>query len=178
MRVSLTSVIEQNFPSEVWKRELSIDVLEPPIPSRLSVIVFSGDQIFLKGVLPSPKVKKKILDRAGQRVRGKEIVDQIELRKNAVEPAWVESCSELLPGYSGYALRGGMTIDDEQLVIEARVESDAKWDALFALAEKYFPMSEFRHRIDLRVVDPTAPDPEDPLGPADPDTLTMDREGG
>ncbi len=175
MRESITSLLEQNFPDESWSRSVKIAVVEPPVPSRLSVIVFSGDQIFLKGVLPSAEVKKAVLAKAGEKVPGKEIVDQIETRKNAMDPKWLEAFSEFLPGYSENALRGGMTIDDDQLVIEARVDSDAKWDALFALAEKHFPMSEFRHRIDLRVIDPSAPDPEDPLGPADPDAFN---EGG
>ena len=114
---------------------------------------------------------EKYLDLAAERIPEKEIVDQIELRANAMAPAWIGAFSEFLPGYSENALRGGATIDDEQLVIEARVDSDAKWDALFALAEKHFPMSEFRHRIDLRVIDPSVPNPDDPLGPEDPDAV-------
>ena len=178
MRESVTALVEQNFVADAWERDLALTVVEPPVPSRLSVIVFSGDQIFLKGVLPSEEVKGELLELAGENIPGKEIVDQIELRANAIAPKWIGKFSEFLPGYSENALRGGATIDDEQLVIEARVDSDAKWDALFALAEKHFPMSEYRHRIDLRVIDPSAPDPDDPLGPVDPDAVAVGGEGG
>ena len=170
MRESLLQLLEQTFPSEEYERKVDLTVYEPPRPSMVSIINMMGESVRLKGLLPDEATKKKLFDEARNRLpEGMDIGDEIEVKSSATNPDWLPALLDIMPGFVANSINGGLTVYGNSIAIEARVDSDAKWDAMYVLAEKYFPTPAFQQQLIVTLVDPT--NPEEDLGPLDPDSL-------
>lgn len=170
MRESLLQLVEQTFPDGRFDRKVDLGVYEPPRPSMMSVINLMGESVNLKGLLPSEESKKQFFEEVKKRLpAGMEIGDQVEVKSSATNPEWLPALLEILPGFVSNSVNGGLTVYEKSLAIEARVDADVKWDAMYALAEKYFPTPVYQQQLEITVVDPNNPDED--LGPLDPDSF-------
>jgi hypothetical protein len=168
MRESLLQLIEQTFPDDQFKRTVKITVVEPPSPSIISVINLMGESIRLKGTLPDEATKKQLFEEARKRLpKGMEIGDEIEIKSNATKPEWIPALLGILPGFVANSVNGGLTIYENSLAIEARVDADVKWDAMYALSDQFFPAPDYQQSLEITLIDPN--NPEEDLGPLDPD---------
>ena len=170
MRESLLHLSEQTFPDDQFKRTVKITVVEPPSPSMVSVINMMGESIKLKGTLPDEATKSQLFDEARKRLpEGMKIDDEIEVKSSATKPGWIPALLGILPGFVSNSVNGGLTIFENSLAIEARVDAELKWDAMYALSDQFFPAPEYQQSLEITLVDPNNPDED--LGPLDPDFM-------
>ncbi len=175
MRASLQEMATQSFPEDGgYQFDISLTVHIPPRPAIMSVIHMAEAGVKLKGVVGDEVTREAFIALANEKLAKEMPLDteQIEIERNTMAPAWMPAFAGILPGFVENTTRGGLTVYEDSLVIEAEVPTEAKWDAVWQLSENYFPDPAFTRDVQLKVVDPLLP-PEEDLGPEDPDALGM-----
>jgi len=150
MLEAISEVTQQNFPTGDYVVENRMQVVEPPQEAMVSVITYPDGRIELKGLLPEPAQKERVIRAVEEIVGGGLLSDQLLVEANVMEAPWMDSLVGLLPRYVKQVKRGGLTIYAEILAVEAVIESDSDRDLIWALTEQFFPDDHYRRILELR----------------------------
>lgn len=151
MFAAIGEVAAQNFPAADFEVQNQLSLLTPPEEARVSLVIFPGDPVRLKGLLGSAALKESVVAATKLALAGGELLtDDLVVGSNVLQAGWIEALVSLIPPYIKQVKRGGLTINGDTLVVSSVIDSDSERDAIWAMTEQFFPDDAYRRILEFQ----------------------------
>jgi hypothetical protein len=152
MFVAISEVAGQNFPAPDYEVQNRLRLVTPPREAMVSVVIFPGDPVRLKGLLAEEGLKQRVVKVVREALGdGSELLtDELQVDSNVMAANWIDGLVGLIPPYVGLVKRGGLTIYSDILAANAVIDSDAERDLIWAMTEQFFPDDKYRRLLELQ----------------------------